>query len=548
MKETLTNVFLLVLGIILFTLPQPNFLFLNGVSFLAYFSLIPVFLLVRNLSWKTVWIYGFFYGFGCYCLYAYWLASFHPMGITVIASMYGFYLMIAFPCLKAAFSLFPKSGWIIQWIIWCAYEYIKTCGFAGFHYGVTGYSQWENSLLIQNADWGGVWGISALIVFPSAIIAQMIYEVLKSKKNIEDKKNLVSIFKDIKESVISHRISCFVWLVLFVASLVYGIFSKIDYSNALTVKIALIQPNNDPWRGGIEAYAANYEQLVKLSDEALKADPDIDLVVWPETAFVPRIEYHYKYRQKRESFELVEKLLNYLDNAPVPFLIGNDHAVLGYSRTGRYEAIDYNSALLFMPKENCIPPNPQKYMKMHLVPFTEYFPYEKIFPKLYERLLNGDTHMWEPGTVPVVFEAAGFKFGTPICFEDTFGYIGRKFVKNGAESFINISNDAWSKSLACQYQHLSMAVFRCVENRVSAARATASGQTSFVDPNGKVIAMAEPFQKTYLIEDLPIHNVEKQTIYTCCGDFVGVCFALLGIGFLVFGIIRSIKTNKRGEV
>jgi apolipoprotein N-acyltransferase len=470
------------------------------------------------------------------------------MGITVIASMYGFYLMIAFPCLKAAFSLFPKSGWIIQWIIWCAYEYIKTCGFAGFHYGVTGYSQWENSLLIQNADWGGVWGISALIVFPSAIIAQMIYEVLKSKKNIEDKKNLVSIFKDIKESVISHRISCFVWLVLFVASLVYGIFSKIDYSNALTVKIALIQPNNDPWRGGIEAYAANYEQLVKLSDEALKADPDIDLVVWPETAFVPRIEYHYKYRQKRESFELVEKLLNYLDNAPVPFLIGNDHAVLGYSRTGRYEAIDYNSALLFMPKENCIPPNPQKYMKMHLVPFTEYFPYEKIFPKLYERLLNGDTHMWEPGTVPVVFEAAGFKFGTPICFEDTFGYIGRKFVKNGAESFINISNDAWSKSLACQYQHLSMAVFRCVENRVSAARATASGQTSFVDPNGKVIAMAEPFQKTYLIEDLPIHNVEKQTIYTCCGDFVGVCFALLGIGFLVFGIIRSIKTNKRGEV
>ena len=338
------------------------------------------------------------------------------------------------------------------------------------------------------------------------------------------------------------------WLVLFVASLVYGIFSKIDYSNALTVKIALIQPNNDPWRGGIEAYAANYEQLVKLSDEALKADPDIDLVVWPETAFVPRIEYHYKYRQKRESFELVEKLLNYLDNAPVPFLIGNDHAVLGYSRTGRYEAIDYNSALLFMPKENCIPPNPQKYMKMHLVPFTEYFPYEKIFPKLYERLLNGDTHMWEPGTVPVVFEAAGFKFGTPICFEDTFGYIGRKFVKNGAESFINISNDAWSKSLACQYQHLSMAVFRCVENRVSAARATASGQTSFVDPNGKVIAMAEPFQKTYLIEDLPIHNVEKQTIYTCCGDFVGVCFALLGIGFLVFGIIRSIKTNKRGEV
>lgn len=547
LKEFFINVLLLFSGVILFALPQPNFLTINGISFLAYFSLIPVFLLVRRLSWKSVWLYGFFYGFCCYSLYAYWLASFHPMGITVISSMYGFYLMFAFPCLKAAFSLYPKHGWIIQWVVWCAYEYIKTCGFTGFHYGVTGYSQWRNSLLIQNADWGSVWGISAIVTFPSAIIAQLIYESYSAKTEDDvGKTEDGGFFSRLKKSIVAHKIPCIAWGCVFAAALVYGAFAKIDCTDAKKVKLALIQPSNDPWRGGIEAYSDNYEQLKKISDEALAADSEIQLVVWPETAFVPRIEYHYKYRQNRASFELVETLLKYLDDSVVPFLIGNDHAVLGHARTGKYEAIDYNSALLFTPKKNCIPPEPQKYMKMHLVPFTEYFPYEKLFPKLYELLLNGDTHMWEPGTEAVVFKAAGIKFGTPICFEDTFGNIGRRFVKNGAEAFINISNDAWSSSLACQYQHLSMAVFRCVENRVPAARATASGQTSFVDPNGKVVSMAEPFQKTFLIDNLLVCQNRKPTIYTRFGDFVGIIFAILGISFLIFGII--FRNHKRGAL
>ncbi|MBR4824855.1 MAG: apolipoprotein N-acyltransferase, partial [Spirochaetaceae bacterium] len=202
------------------------------------------------------------------------------MGITVISSMYGIYLMIAFPCLKAAFNLFPKNGWIVQWIVWCAYEYIKTCGFTGFHYGVTGYSQWQNSLLLQNADWGSVWGISAIITFPSAIIAQLIYEAGMKKSEAAEKS---SFFSGIKQALCLHKVSCIIWIAIFIAALVYGAFARVDYTEAKKVKLALIQPNNDPWRGGVEAYSDNYEQLKKLSDEALTEDYGIQLVVWPET-------------------------------------------------------------------------------------------------------------------------------------------------------------------------------------------------------------------------------------------------------------------------
>lgn len=563
MKPFLHRVVLLVLSIVLFTLPQPNFLNNNGFPFLVFFALIPLFLLVRSVSWRTVWLYGFAYGFGCYCLYTYWLATFHPMGITVIASMYGLYLMLALPCLKLASCLYKKNGWLVQWVVWCCYEYVKTLGFSGFHYGVTGYSQWQNPLLLQFASFGGVWAVSALVTFPSAWISARIYESVKTGGCADSKRSpnqlnqqtqpqngaftykIKPVLFDFLFLAKKHVLSAAIWCACLVFALSYGVLSRVDYTHAPAVTVALIQPNNDPWIGDVDAYGKNLDDLIALSDEALASNSEIDLVVWPETAFVPRIEWHYKYRQEREKFVLVEKLLHYFDNARVPFLTGNDHAVLGYSRLGVYEALDYNTAMLFTPKVNCIPPVAQKYMKMHLVPFTEYFPYEKQFPALYEALLNGDTHLWEPGTEPVVFEVSGLKFAVPICFEDTFGYIGRRFVNNGARAFVNISNDAWSKSMACQYQHLSMAVFRAAENHVPMVRATASGQTVIVDPNGKVLSMAEPFTKTMLVGKIPVLESDKKTLYTRYGDYVGKAFTILSFFLLAGGIIGAIRNRKR---
>jgi apolipoprotein N-acyltransferase len=240
----------------------------------------------------------------------------------------------------------------------------------------------------------------------------------------------------------------------------------------------------------------------------------------------------------------VDDLLHYLDAKSVPFVIGNDYAIDGYNRSGVWDTIDYNAVLVFEGGKNVIPPEPEVYEKMHLVPFTEYFPFEKQFPALYEGLLNGDTHMWEPGKEATVFTIGDLRFSTPICFEDTFGYIGRRFVNQGARAFVNLSNDAWSNSLACQYQHLSMAVFRCVENRVPAVRATASGQTVSIDPNGRVTAMAPPFSQEYLAVTVPLVDTDggrswNKTIYPRFGDWFGVLSVMAAIIGLLFGTIRK---------
>ena len=66
-----------------------------------------------------------------------------------------------------------------------------------------------------------------------------------------------------------------------------------------------------------------------------------------------------------------------------------------------------------------------------------------------------------------MFEVGGVKFSTPICFEDVFGYISRRFVREGAEVIVNMTNDSWSGSVAAQMQHLGMAVFRAVGDGVT---------------------------------------------------------------------------------
>ncbi|MBQ7366735.1 MAG: apolipoprotein N-acyltransferase [Spirochaetaceae bacterium] len=532
---------LLVISIILFALPQPNLLTVQGIPFLAYFALVPVFLLVRFVSWKTVWLFGIAYGVGAYCLFTYWLATFHPLGIFVISFMYGLYLMVAFPLLKAAASLFPKWGWLVQGVVWCAYDFVKTLGFSGFHYGVLSYSHWRWTPLIQIVDVVGVWGLDALITFTSAWFTAVIVDAYRNRDVEGCGCRFRALVRALPAACRGHWISGCCWLVVFAGVLVYGFVSPVDYSQEPQVEVALIQQNSDPWVGGMTAYQRDLRTLMRLSDQALAQNPQVDFVVWPETAFVPRIAWHYRHRYERDKFQLVQELLQYLDRASVPFVIGNDHGVDGVGN----RILDYNAVLLFKPGENTLPPTPDIYGKMKLVPFTEYFPFDKQFPQLYQMLLNGDTHMWEPGVEPVVFEVDGLRFSTPICFEDTFGFVGRRFVNAGAQAFVNLSNDAWSKSLACQYQHLSMAVFRSVENRVPTVRSTTTGQTCIIDPNGRILAMAEPFVETYLVGSIPVLDKTEKTVYTRLGDYVGVIFALAAILLLLVGLLARMLRKVR---
>jgi apolipoprotein N-acyltransferase len=391
--------------------------------------------------------------------------------------------------------------------------------------------------LIQIAGIFGVWGVSALAVFPSAFFA--------AAWNFRKKGGRFLRFAR------REKIPAFAWILALSAALVYGFTLPKDFSQAPKARLALIQHNTDPWKPSkapsswqaLEEYRTDFTILRRLSDEALASEPKPDMVVWSETAFVPRIYWHETYRDDPASWALVKELLDYLAAQDLPFVIGNDDArkdpAKNPDRLSDYR-VDYNAVMLFEKGRMS-----QIYRKLHLVPFTEHFPYEKQLPLVYRALEKADTHFWEKGKEATVFKGPGFSFSSPICFEDTFGYLSREFVRRGAELIVNLSNDAWSRSLPAQNQHLSMAVFRAVENRRSMARSTASGQTCAVDPSGRLIALAPPFEEAWITVELPL--VKSDTIYTRYGDFLGIAFAWAGLGLLLFGGVLCIlgKNKKR---
>jgi len=530
LKSSLVNLALLTIASLLFAGSFPNLLITNGLPLLAWVAYVPVFWMVRRVGFGLSFFWGAFYGYAAYGLFNYWLSVFHPLAGLIVGSIYLVFLAVLCPLLRLAVVVFPRRGYLLQFLLWMAFEYVRTQGFLGYSYGITGYSQWRLIPLIQIADITGVWGVSALVVFPSAWLAAALSEV----KN--------DFWLKIKTFFRREWVSALVWFVLLVVSLVYGFASQVDYTDARRVRIAMVQHNTDPWKPSkaptsdqaLEEYRNDFRILRRLSDEALAAYPDTDLVVWSETAFVPRIHWHRTVRDDPGSWNLVRELLDYLGKQDVPFVIGNDDARKDPAiNPWGDNRVDYNAVMLFEGGEI-----KTIYRKLHLVPFTEHFPYEKQLPWIYRALKNADTHFWEKGKEATVFESRGVKFSTPICFEDTFGYLSRDFVRNGAELIINLSNDAWSGSLPAQMQHLSMAIFRAVENRRSMARSTASGQTCAIDPNGKILAMAEPFTEAWLSAEIPV--VTPSTFYSRYGDYLGVFFTCTAFALLITGIFLYI--------
>lgn len=147
----------------------------------AWFVFVPVFFLVEYVPLKRVWLYGGFYGILSYLFYAPWLIRFSIYAAVGIYLLYFTLCALLFICMKYAEIILPKTAWLLWFIIICTYEYLKTKGFAGFNYGVNGYTQYKNIYLIQIADIFGIWGVSLPLNFFSSVIYKILHDKIHGK-------------------------------------------------------------------------------------------------------------------------------------------------------------------------------------------------------------------------------------------------------------------------------------------------------------------------------------------------------------------------------
>ena len=118
-----------------------------------------------------------------------------------------------------------------------------------------------------------------------------------------------------------------------------------------------------------------------------------------------------------------------------------------------------------------------------------------------------------------------------ICYEAIFPDLARRFVQEGAEVLVNISNDGWFGSSGARYQHLLMARMRAIETARYLLRATNTGITVVIRPDGRVAGEIPPDRPGVLEARWGFQS--RRTFYSRHGDWFAYAACLLTVVALI---------------
>jgi apolipoprotein N-acyltransferase len=394
--------------------------------------------------------------------------------------------------------------------LWVGLEYVRSFLLSGFPWESLGYSQFDWLQLIQISDMFGVYGVSALIVAVNTLFFELLKQIGEKKALPWTASAVVVLF--------------------FGATLGYGAWriKRIDESATLapSLAVALVQGNIDQARKWDPSFQEEtlrrYEGLTRTT---WRDRPN--LTIWPETA----LPFYFLRDQV-----LADQVIALVREAKSHFVLGSPSF-----ETAGDEVRYFNSAYLVGPDGAVL----GRYDKVHLVPYGEYVPLRRFFPflgKIVEAV--GD---FEVGSAGRVLSWEGGRLGVLICFEVIFPGLARSLTAKGAQLLVNITNDAWFGKSSAPYQHLSMAVFRAVENRRTLARAANTGISAFVDPVGRILDETPLFEEAVRTRSVPI--MEERPLYTRWGDaFAILCvMGCLGAWGIFFWKNRNtVQTNNVG--
>jgi apolipoprotein N-acyltransferase len=474
----------------------------------AWFFLVPLLLCIRGKKGKDAFLLGAFAGAIAYLGLIYWVVvAVHrygniplPLAIPILLLLV-IYLSLYWGAFAFLASYVREKG---EWIalltfpaLWVGLEYLRSFLLSGFPWALVGYSQYLNTPIVQIADITGVYGVSFLLILCNTLLFLWIVR-WRGRKGVPLQ---VTIFT----------------IVLVALAFAYGywkIKTPLTTDKKLTIGVAQGNIEQDvKWDQGFQK--ETLEIYRKLSLELSKASPH--LVIWPETAVPAYFPSGTGLDQK--VMAIPHQLNTYL-------LFGS----LSSRKQGE-EVKVYNSAYLISPRPRIL----SRYDKMHLVPFGEYVPLSSFFPFFNSLVGIGNI---TPGEEVVVFQLPHGKFGTLICFEVIFPELCRKFVRNGADFMVTITNDAWFGRTSAPYQHLAQATFRSIENRIWLVRAANTGVSAFIDPWGRINTASGLFTREVLTGEIDLKG-GKMTFYAQYGDLFAIFCSLLGICLIGYVVLRK---------
>jgi apolipoprotein N-acyltransferase len=375
--------------------------------------------------------------------------------------------------------------------LWVAVELART-RVTGFPWNLLGIAQVDNVALTRIASWTGVYGISFEIVLVNVALAAA-FLVPREKR----------------ASMLMAALAAA--SVLQAGRLIEAPSSKADRFALLVQQNVPVSANWTP-----AYFQQTLSQLTQFSENSATSNPaaKIDMVVWPESP-APFFTNDPHFR------DAISAMARQTNAWTVTGAIGTSQS----APVGDETSPVFNSAALVSPSGDWT----ARYDKIHLVPFGEFLPFPSLFS--FAGGLTREVGEFGRGASRRPLDAGGEQLGVFICYESIFPDEVRQFAGQGAQVFVNISNDGWYGDSGAYAQHLNQTRMRAIENDRWLLSATDTGVTASIDPWGRVAVQIPRKERATLI--VPYALTSVTTFYTRHGDWFAFLCAIISIAALL---------------
>ncbi|HZZ28654.1 MAG TPA: apolipoprotein N-acyltransferase [Pirellulales bacterium] len=516
---------------------------------LAWIAPVPWLLLCRQAKlvgrrpYRALWLAGFVFWLGAihWLRLPHWITYF---GWLALSFYLAFYVPVFVGLVRVAVQRLGISIVVAAPVVWTGLELARGHLLSGFTMGALSHTQVHWLAFIQIADVIGDYGTSGLVMLVAACIA----------RTIPWRRQRFTLWPIAPLPLV------------LAGAVVYGSWRTAGVITRPGPTVALIQGSIDvEVKTDEKQLNAVLAEYLRLSKQALQEQPNLDLLVWPETmypnplyTFAPGFQPPTKWENTPEemsqwSLKNLHDMQEYFHgivedkfNAPLPppLLIGIDAA--HYSNEGsEHSQSDYFNSALFVDSQG----NPlARYDKMHPVMFGEYIPLAEYLPFLYKitPLTGGLTS----GTKAVSQKLGDFRYAPNICYETVVPHLIRRQVwqlrAQGEEPdvLVNITNDGWFRGSSELDMHLACGVFRAVEMRKPLLIAANTGFSAWIDSDGRIVQQGPRRAAEVIIAQPELDS--RRSFYLDHGDLIpGLCLAgCLGLAAVGLWDWRSRRRGK----
>jgi apolipoprotein N-acyltransferase len=408
-------------------------------------------------------------------------------------------------------------------IVWVATELARTHLLTGFPWVLLGYSQASVLPIAQLASLFGIYAVSMLVAAVSAAVALVVVErgIGGPARSGADRHGPTRAELDAAWTWRPVSAGFMAAGIVFVGVIGVGVWggrraARSEWTHSGDpVRVGLIQGNVDQAeKWNTVRAAAIFEDYIGKSRQAIREGADF--ILWPESS-TP-----FMFEEEPAGADRIRTLAR---QARVPILFGSDQIEWRAAGSRRIPDKYFNSAFLVRADGTTA----GVYRKMHLVPFGEYVPLQRLL--FFAAPLTEEVGTFSPGLNAELLPFAGHLLSVAICYEIVYPALVRQFVLGGSELLTTITNDAWFGTTSAPYQHFEQASMRAIEEGRYLVRSANTGISGIVDPYGRVVQRTDIFQPAVLVGEARF--LRTSTFYARHGDILAYASVLTTAVLLV---------------